>query len=354
MTVLPLLAALVALPAWPARADEAEDLNTTGKIQYGRGDLEAALGSFRAAWGASPQPKFLVNVARTLEKLDRPLEAVEAWQSYRGVASGAEAATAEQDIARLCRVGGHAVARVTASQPGAVLRVDGGPGRPAPALLCVAPGEHRLDASLGALVARDRLTLRAREDKQVRLALAPPPATVHVTAAVLPAQVLLDDQVAGEAPLDVEVPASGTHTISVTAEGRSPFTVTLAPAPGERLAVEAWADQAALDGAATSFNWGWVTLGAGAAALVAGGVLYGVAYDRYDTANGLDPRAPGYGTTFDDLIGEGEGLQIGAYVSFGIAGALAIPTLFLLLDEGDDAPPEAAMGMGSRGLSVTF
>lgn len=342
------IVATVALATPTARADEAEDLNTAGKIQYGRGELEEALGSFRAAFRATPRPKYLVNVARTLDKLGRPAEAADAWRAYLPAAEGAEAQTARAELVRLCAAAGRAVLHVEASEPGAAIRLNGAPLE-GPPLLCLPPGEARLAATAGPLVAEQAVPLRAGQEHAARLALAPAPGRLAVRAAG-PARVSVDGRDVGEAPVQVPVASGAPHRVDVTASGRPPWSVTVTPAAGETLELEAWAE--AVEPPADEVQWGWVTLGASAAAVVAGGVLYGVAYDKYATANDLDPRVAGYDAAFDDLIAEGEGLQIGAYVSFGIGAALLVPTFILLLDEDD--PPAPALRGTPSGFAFTF
>lgn len=344
---LALLVLALLCVAPPVLAQTAESLNEQGKISYGRGAYAEALAAFQAAWDADPDPRYLLNTAKTLEKLDRLADAVDAWERHRAVAP--DPAPAIQAIERLCPMAGRAFVTVTTSEPAPV--TVGGAARPTP--LCLPPGRHTLAASAGERTARLDVTAKAGARSEVLLVLeAPAPmGTLRVRSDVLPATVRVDERPAGVAPLALSVPA-GIHTVEVSAEGRPPWTHTARVEAGEVLEVEAFTGGEPVAVVAEPFNWGWVTAGVGIASLVTAGVLYGVAYDRFKTADGLDPKEPGYSARFDDLIATGDELQIGSYVMAGVGVLMVVPTV-LLWETGDPAPPTTAAGASMR-WALTF
>ncbi len=361
-----------ALAAPPdAQADGADEHDRRGKVLYGKGDLEAALAEFRAAFEANPRPAFLFNAAKTLERLGRTREAFDAYDQYLARAEGAaEREAAAGVLAGLCPDVGRAVLRVVTEPAGAHLAVDGRTFPvPSNASLCLAPGRHEVTAAKdGHQVARQSIEARAGASTEVRLTLARVPGngTVRVTSEVLPATVLLDGAPVGVAPLDVAVPAGGPHELTVDAgDAWQPWRRTVEVREGHTSSVRALPQPRTLAAPAPvtvppvpvaglaepPFNWGWVTLGTSAALAVTGAVLYGLAYDRIKTADGLDPLALTYDDRFDELTAQGQGLQIGAFVSWGLAAAAGIATPFVWTSPSDG---RAASPSRPHGLVVTF
>ena len=84
------------------------------------------------------------------------------------------------------------------------------------------------------------------------------------------------------------------------------------------------------------FNWGWVTLGGAAASAVAGGVLYKLAYDRFEEADGLSHLAPNYDRRFENLVDEGDGLRVGAIGALGGAAVLGLITWLIWDEDGSE------------------
>jgi len=364
-----------ALAAPPAN-DSADEHDRRGKVLYGKGDLEGALAEFRAAFAALPRPAFLFNAARALERLGRTREAFDAYSDYLSRAEGAaEREAAAGILAGLCPDVGRGVLRVTSEPAGAQLAVDGTPFPvPSDTVLCLCPGAHALTASKeGFQPARHAVETRSGSSGELRLVLTRTPTngTVRVTSEVVPATVRLDGTRVGEVPIDVPVPAGGRHELTVDAgDGWQPWRQTvqvreghlvsvhaipkpgssapaIAPAPGP---VAPPVDEP--DAPEASFNWGWVTLGTAVALAATGGVLYGLAYDRVATADGLDSTAPDYDARFDDLAVQVQRLQLGAFVTWGLAAAAGVATPFVWVS-APPAGPDATSSL-SRGWVVTL
>lgn len=367
--LLTLALASVPLAASPADSDEHD---RRGKVLYGKGDLEGALAEFRAAYEAEPRPALLFNAAKTLERLGRTREAFETYERYLFEAPGAaEREAAAGVLAGLCPDVGRGLVRILSDPPGARLTIDGAAFPvPATAAVCLAPGRHEVAATKpGFEPARQSVEVPPGSAVDVRLTLARAMGngTVRVLSEVMPATVLLDGVRAGAAPLDVAVPAGGPHELTIDAgEAWLPWRRTVEVKEGHSISVRALPERrpapiaaaarptdASADGSAPSadpnpgpdeaFNWGWVTLGAAAVLAITGGVLYGVAYDRVSTADGLDPTDPDYDTRFDDLSGEGRRLQIGAFVTWGLAAVTGLSTA-VLWEPGAPAAPAASRG----------
>lgn|GEM_PF-2570912 len=324
----------------PVERGDGEEHDRRGKVLYGKGDLEGALAEFRAAYAADARPAFLFNAAKTLERLERTREAFETYDEYLRVAPGAaEREAAAGVLAGLCPDVGRGLVRVASEPKGALVSVDGVVFPvPADTTLCLTPGRHELTAARkGFEVARRSVEATAGASTDVRFALARAlgNGTVRVVSEVLPATVLLDGVRVGDAPVDVAVPAGSPHELTVDAgEAWLPWRRTVEVKEGHAISVRALSERRPATPATQapvaptsddgSFNWGWVALGTSAALAVTGAVLYGVAYDRVQTADGLDPTRPDYDSRFDDLSGEGQRLQIGAFVTWGLAAVAGL------------------------------
>ena len=345
-----------------AHADDpaAEEHNVNGKIAYGKGDLQEALTEFQAAFLVDPQPKYLFNTAKTLERLGRVDEAFRAYEDYlRRIGGADEREVAARTLVRLCAEVGGGVVKVTSAPEGAAILADGEPfPLTAPASICLSEGDHELTMSkTGLTPVSVEIGVDARSHQEVKVALERPAGkgTVRVESSLLPATVRLDGKDLGAAPREVEVAADGRHELVVEAgEGHEPWFATIAVEGGQTVTLQAYpqATQGPAMATGEPFNYGWVTLGAGIAAVVTGAVLYGVAYDRFKTADELDPTQPGYSARFDDLINEGGDMQIGAYVTLGAGALMAIPTVLLWESGEPNTPIESALGPTLRGPAL--
>jgi tetratricopeptide (TPR) repeat protein len=265
---------------------EADAHNTQGKILYGRGEFEAALAEFHAAFELERDSRYLFNAAKALERLGRPADAFAAWSEFILLAPSAEEREAAARIlVQLCPdVGGGAV-RLESKPGGLALTLDGRAFPvPAPVEVCLPPGEHRVGAT--------------REGYQ---------------------------------PLE--------QVVSVARGGRRNVTLTLKPAVVQGLlAVTPTVKPTTFTPPVEKpFNWGWVTLGAGVAAVLTGTALYAVAFDKYKRADGLNANAADYDRRFSDLANSGARYQTGAWVGWGLGAALAIPTVWLFTRDADTA-----------------
>lgn len=187
----------------------ARDAFQSGVKAFQAGDYGAALGKFQEADSAAHSPAITYNVARTLEKLDRPQEALDAYEAYVAeVGEGGEFTSSavvaiSQIKARATRLS------IESTPPGAEVTLDGKKlSSKTPVSLLVARGPHQISLHLdnwnetrsyeapgggssGQLVfvrSEAPATAPAPAPKPAPLALAPPPAvTPHLQGLVISA-----------------------------------------------------------------------------------------------------------------------------------------------------------------------
>lgn len=152
MIRLRLLASLVALvccAATAAHAEDARQLFKEGVKAFQSGDFATALVKFQRADAAGHAPAITYNIARTLEQLGRPEEAMLAYERYLAEAGeGGELTTAAAlAIAQIKARNARLV--VSSTPPGATVALDGTPlPEKTPTSVLVPPGRHRLTLSL--------------------------------------------------------------------------------------------------------------------------------------------------------------------------------------------------------------
>jgi hypothetical protein len=135
-------------------ADEKQDSRKAfqaGVKAFQDGTYEAALGDFQAADGAAHAPAITYNIARTLEKLDRPQEALDAYEAYVAeVGEGGEfTSPAVVAISQLKARATHLSIESTPS--GAEIKLDGRKLRDkTPLNVLVARGPHHIELDLEA------------------------------------------------------------------------------------------------------------------------------------------------------------------------------------------------------------
>jgi tetratricopeptide (TPR) repeat protein len=345
---LSLAVAPAATRAQDARAEaRAEAHDREGKVLYGTGDLEGAIREFRLAFRSHPQPSYLFNAGKALERLERFDEAVDTYEQYlRVVTSDDERAAAAELCERLCPKAGRGILVLVSEPPGASLVIDAEPypittGTRA----CLVPGEHVVSFSLDG---HEDITETVRVPKAETVALRTvlrarrAVGTIRVESSIVPAEVYVDDRLMGKAPVDLRLGADRRVQVRVDAgSGYRSWTQAISVAAGHHKTLRAFPRPleagAPLNGAGSlagkdmgsSMNWGYVTAGLGVALAITGGVLYAIAYDRFTTANSLNVDADGYDADFDALVSEGNGFQSGAFVSWGAAGALGVATAFV-------------------------
>lgn len=133
-----------------ATTTRARELFQRGVDAYARGVYYEALQAFQEAYQLRPHPSVRVNIANCYDKLDRPAEAIQAFEQFLGSGSGSPQQQREvQDaLERLRKRVGRLVLRV---QPdGARVVIDNSDERrsPLPDSVLLKAGRHQVSASL--------------------------------------------------------------------------------------------------------------------------------------------------------------------------------------------------------------
>lgn len=144
------LLALAVFASTPAHAEDARKAFKEGVTAFQSGDFETALEKFRQADAAGHVPTITYNIARTLEQLGRPNDAVVTYERYLAEAgeSGEFTTAAALAIAQIKARNGRLL--VSSNPPGASVTLDGTAlEEKTPTAVLVPPGSHRLTLSLG-------------------------------------------------------------------------------------------------------------------------------------------------------------------------------------------------------------
>ncbi|MFO1425983.1 MAG: SUMF1/EgtB/PvdO family nonheme iron enzyme [Steroidobacteraceae bacterium] len=130
---------------------------------------------------------------------------------------------------------------VTASTPGATLQVDGAAATPLPASLDVPAGVRRLRVTApGARDWESSVVVTAGQTTSVGpLALGAPDARLAVRSRPAGAIVTVDGTYRGATPLEIALAPGASHDVNVALPGYTAWEKRVAPAAGQRLALEA-------------------------------------------------------------------------------------------------------------------
>ncbi len=263
-----------------------------GRRQYRAGDFEAAAREFQSALEIFPgSVKLAYNLARTLERLDRIEDALEAYKRYLRLAKGAD-------------------------------------------------DREQVERVVAGLVER----LRARRARAV-VSSVPAGASVYLDDASAPA---------GTTPMTLEAPP-GAHLLRLELAGHRTAlrTLELRAGASEAVAVELEAAPDAPQPKAEAVaepsdeDWrqpiGWTAIGLGAAATGAGVYFMLSALDTADEATGLPGEEQ---ARYDRLGGEVEDLQIWMWSALGAGLALAGAGTALLMS-AEDTPTVSVSWVGA-------
>lgn len=357
----------------PARADEARTYFEIGAKAYQQGRFMDAAQAFDEAYRRSSRPGLLFSLgqAHRMEHAarnnpDRLRDAIRYYEEYLAKdPQGKRAAEAADALSRLRPLAGGAekssapVApaapskpRVMISSPTPDVKVTFD-GRPVshPFIQEVEPGKHKV-------------VLRApgfedyTREIQVDAKTGTPPLDIPlkerpaylVIQAPDGAEVAIDGRLQGETPLPPLAVPSGKHFVTVTLNGKKPFSERVVLQRGERRTLNAGLESTSQR--ATS----WVLMGIGAGGIVAGGVLGYFAFDKQgkaediaDATKSRGNQSPSELARYDDLRQSRDDFRLAAIISAG-AGA-GIGTLGLMLHVFDPAKaplPPAEEGTPGR------
>lgn len=246
---------------------------------------------------------------------------------------------------------------ITASADGAEVSLDGGPFQPAPLVASVEPVAHRARVRApGHDEAEVTVSAVAGEQVPQHVTLRPKPGRLAITG-TSGARVSVDGKALGAlpaaAPLAVE---PGSRFVTVTLNGHAPWSRRVEVGRDETVPLDAdlaWTQQRKI---------AWATMSLGAAGLISGAVLGGLALDRQSAALALRdqqasaPLSAGQRDAFNLAVGERNDLGQAAGITFA-ASALVLATgigLYAFDEPAAVTPSEAPGTPAPRAPRATF
>jgi tetratricopeptide (TPR) repeat protein len=334
----------------PAAIEQARTYFNAGAQAYEAGRFSAAVQAFRQAYALAPRPAILFSMAQAERKAwyvdkhpDDLKHAIEHYHAYLDqVPTGGRRADAADGLAELEPIAARLAPQqasgapspaaeaktrlmVTSSTPGAKASLDGGPAADVPLIDDVTPTKHHVRVWADGYFDEERDAIAVQGSLvALDVPLREKPALLTV-ATEADASVFVDGRPIATTPLrgPIELPA-GTHLVAITKNGRKAFTREVALARGQATTLPVKLESSGQRKAA------WVVLGAGGAALVAGGVFTALALvEQGDAQRVLDAQAKG-NISQSDVDAENSALaardrwRTAAIASFGGAAGLAL------------------------------
>ena len=297
MSLVPfLLATALAAAPGPDATAQAKKVFAEGQKLYTQGKYQPALARFEEAYALKPLPLLRYNAARCHERLGAPAPALRAYRDFLRLSPKAperEAVTkAMVELQKQLHERGVQQLLVLTEPPAAEVEVDGKPLGPAPASIELPGGEHQVTARLpGYAVATRRIVVNTATmvDLSITLeaALAPPPPPPAVT----------------DAPKEPVLTPAATVVVA---------PVAVEPAPKARV-------------------FTWVAGGVGVAAL---GAAVGMGVAASSSSQRLRDGTVRPQQEAQALYDSARGLNTGANVSYGVAGAALVTAAILFFVEG--------------------
>jgi hypothetical protein len=327
------LLSAVAAAQPPADAQrEARTRFERGVEMFERGDNDAALAEFLAAYALVPRPSVLFNLAATYEALRRYPDAVDAYTRFLagGSVERHDRARAERSLTRLRPL--LASLRLRVAPEGAELRVDDLAPRPAGDVV-VSPGEHRVvarwpdgrESTARVVVASGQsleVLLEAPPLRAPVVEAVPAPTSRLALRAVPPGAALRVDGALHPLAESLTLPL-GAHILRIDAQGLAPWEGAVqVDARGAELR---FAFAAPARGPSPVVFW--TVAGAAAALLLSAAVTGALALDAhadFDTRYRDDPGLAALARRGDGLALATDGLLLGAAAA--AVGALVLGT----------------------------
>lgn len=296
-TLIPfLLATALAATPVPDSTAQAKKVFAEGQKLYTQGKYQQALARFEEAYALKPLPLLRYNAARCHERLAAPAPALRAYRDFLRLSPKAperEAVSkAMVELQKQLHAAGVQQLLVVSEPPAAEIEVDGRPLGPAPASIELPAGEHQVTARLpGYAVATRRISVNTATmvDLSIALeaALAPPPPPPAVT----------------DVPKEPVLTPAATVVVA---------PAVVEPAPKKRV-------------------FTWVAGGVGVAAL---GAAVGMGVAASGTSQQLRDGTVRPQAEAQALHDSASGLNTGANVAYGVAGAALVTAALLFFVEG--------------------
>lgn len=332
-------------------SDKAEKLVRQGLKHARGGNFKKARDKFSEAVKLEPEPVYMHNLARALQKLGQLPQAYR-WfsQALRTSSDYKFASDARKHIKSISKKlkKTHGRLRVQSTPQGVTCDIITS-GAAAESMLKT-PFERWVPA--GEIVIKGRkaryidgkttVTIGAGEEKIAKIRLEPQPLEgyLEVLADAPDAVVFINGKEIGPAPLKNHVVTSGSYKVEIRAPNYKSFTkvVVVEPDATERLVarmVSTLKADAAGDGSqkkASDPLPGFVLTGAGAAILVAGGVLTGLAYAKKAESEPIPLTPEG-----DDLVAEIQGLGYGGWAAVGVGAVLVGVGIYFIVSADSES-----------------
>lgn len=273
-----------------ASLQEALRLSELGRLHYDGGEFAEAATAFSRAFALQPDPVLGYNAARSYENAGDPERALEMYQAVLALEP------ADAALAQRCRDG--------------VTRIE-------------------------------NLLARVEQERQSQ------PATLEVEADPVGALVTVDGEAAGEAPLELSLPA-GDYAVEVASPGHLTYSETVSLRPGQALALRVnlpeLPPEPEEEGGPTWWAVG-LSGGLGVACLLVGAAAAIGAQQRYDEAQ--TPEVLRDEARFNDVVAEGQSLKGSStfFYALGIAGVATAVLLYFVTDDSPDDTDESAFGV---------
>ncbi len=390
-TWIPALAAvLVMVPAFSARAETARDKATrlarAAAVLVEEGKLDDALALFEKAYRLDPAPILLGHIGKVYEKKGNLPKAREMYERFVATETDPDRLARGRELLNglLDRMPGRLV--VTASPAGAKVKVDGRPVAAGSAVE-LTRGTHHIEVTMkGHAPAKRTAEVTPGGETRLAVTLMPLPGRVKVRGPS-GARVTVNGTDPRTLPLDRPyVLPPGLHVVAVEAEGFEKWAKTVEVEPDATASVDA--DLVALPVAVVpppksairnpqseipsagvagrvevrSSPWPWVCIGTGAAALVVGGVMSGLAYRERSAVSGASREGDVVtGVTMKDAASHVD--KAGRYdtasdVMYGVGGAAVVTGIILavtLPKKGSDAGrPSVGASPVPGGMAVSL
>lgn len=339
----------------PEATDPARAFFLEGVEAFRSGNYAAALVAFRRSYEANPNPALRYNLGACHFNLGQWVQTHRELSCYLAemdpsLITPERRQQVEEILAQTqVRVG---VLEVSVSPDGTPVTVDGETVPPS-VPWAVPPGTHQVQAVLeGYIPHSESVSLIGGQVRSIEIQLAaaePPPeetsppagpapeveGTLLVRGAPEGASITIDGREMGTAPLAAPLSlAPGEHSVSVNAEGYSPYSRTVSLSAGEQLPLDVQLERSRRR---LSPAWFGITLGI-AGALAAAGLGTGIQVSRWEDEfeeharacqDPSNPNAQSECSQGRDLIDPGTSLATATNVLFGVAGAFAVAALVI-------------------------
>jgi hypothetical protein len=331
-----------ALAVSTADQERAEKLADIGYDHYDASDFEAASEAFSGAYRIHQVDKYILNEAKCMQKLDRPIDALQLFEmGVRNHPKSALSGKVRALVKKLRAKLGETMAEVklTSIPAGASIVLDGAQvslGK-TPHATWLPFGSHSVRLSLPDHGALERSFVVSQGDPlavQMALKKTALPGVVLFDAAAPGADIFINGKIRGVTPMrgGMEL-APGTYDVVLRHPGHPPFTATIELKEGVKLSLNPeWGEAQEVDLSAPSIapvkksagglHWAsWTGLGVGVAGLALGALSVKSTLDSANMAREATEASEFNLQVWESHKQDAQSQLSNAYVGFGLAAA---------------------------------